>query len=200
MMDERMFWFPLPSDPAMTELERQTSPMNADGMISTPTQVTPELPPESPGISALAESLSPTTTICSSDNANLLLHDKRVCTYKRRGAESCIECYATSVYFPVIMHRMISQMCTVDASLMHWCDEGKHFWISQRSCSLSDVLKVYFKRTNIVLDSSSGNSEISSGDCSHHSFRFSDDRYQSLRRQLNAYQFMKISAGPYVHL
>jgi hypothetical protein len=149
MMDERMFWFPLPSDPAMTELERQTSPMNADGMISTPTQVTPELPPESPGISALAESLSPTTTICSSDNANLLLHDKRVCTYKRRGAESCIECYATSVYFPVIMHRMISQMCTVDASLMHWCDEGKHFWISQRSCSLSDVLKVYFKRTNM---------------------------------------------------
>jgi hypothetical protein len=151
MMDERMFSFPLSSDPAMTVLERQTSPMNADGMIAAPTQVTPELPPESPGISALAESLSP-TTICSSDNANLLLNDKGLGTFKRRDAESCIECYATSVYFPVIMHRMISQMCKVDASLMHWCDEGKHFWISQHSCSLSDVLKVYFKRTNIVLD------------------------------------------------
>jgi hypothetical protein len=146
MMDERMFSFRLTCDPAMTELERQTSPMYADGMISTPTQVTPELPPESPDISALAESLSPTTTICSSDNA--LLHGKGL---GRRGASSCIECYATSVYFPVIMHRMISQMCTVDASLMHWCDEGKHFWISQRSCSLSNVLKVYFKRTNIVI-------------------------------------------------
>jgi hypothetical protein len=58
--------------------------------------------------------------------------------------------YLTSLYFPVIVHRMIREVSSLDPIIMRWNSDGTLFWIEQEDKKrLGEILKQYFKRTSM---------------------------------------------------
>lgn len=55
--------------------------------------------------------------------------------------------YRTSMYFPVIVHRMLEQASRDDSGLVRWEADDQHFWIDQQSPALVILLEQHFKRT-----------------------------------------------------
>jgi hypothetical protein len=102
--------------------------------------------------------------------------------------------YKVSALFPVKVHRMITETyMTHGRSLMHWTDCGKYFWIEQKHTMLSSVLSQHFNRTFALL----GFFKVKKLTyyLQIQFFVCIDNRYQSLRRQLNAYGFGKSISG-----
>jgi hypothetical protein len=64
----------------------------------------------------------------------------------KTGAE--IADYESSSYFPVMFHRMLTAVSTVDSKFMRWCSEGTGFVIdySLSDETMSQIIKPFFKR------------------------------------------------------
>ena len=89
------------------------------------------------------------TTLLSSSIVNDDAEKAIEKTKKIRAANISNKAYKTSIYFPVIVHRMIDEVgAKYGSSLMRWHKNGDMFWIDQTYPTLGEILKKkYFKRT-----------------------------------------------------
>jgi hypothetical protein len=111
-----------------------------------------------------------------------------------------LETYENSNVFPVVVHRMINDVLNeFGSAIMHWTKCGRYFWINQKHRELSSILSRYFKRTFMSINDFSFDVLCGSASCFSlchiRLYSLADNRYQSLRRQLNAYGFGKVNNG-----
>jgi hypothetical protein len=84
------------------------------------------------------------------ENEEIRMNDSSSPTISAAGSTATLHNihYRDSLFFPVIVHRMINQVSNAsNGVLMRWNESGEKFWIDQKSPDLCAVLKGYFKRT-----------------------------------------------------
>ena len=92
------------------------------------------------------QSISP---VEHSEDADFATQETLLCHHDPLPPVVYPKAYYNSYYFPVVVHRMIDDVCNeLGPELMHWDEEGDLFWIHQTSPKLGTVLKRYFCRTS----------------------------------------------------
>lgn len=92
----------------------------------------------------------------TNDDTVETMHDgKDICSSNDAMEKAHALSYQSSLVFPVVVHRMIGEISSLDPTIMHWSDDGSLFWICLNDKEgQREILKRYFKRTfgdNLIL-------------------------------------------------